>query len=184
CRSRYGVGGQFRLRPLDRGAKLRKPTAVGTWMRHEDTLRESERQIGAHLVDALEPSCARVRDGAGVSRRGQVAKAEPGIIMARADDPVEIDLAQRGHRGTARISSPTSTSSSSAASRSMQIPFFGSRLIDAQQARNCVSRPVPTSIFVRPPSAISQIISVVDSRMVLMRSVAEVTVGPPSKMST
>ena len=38
-------------------------------------------------------------DLAGIGGRGEVAEAEPGIIVARPDDAVEIDLAERHHLG-------------------------------------------------------------------------------------
>src|SRR6185436_17899791 len=128
-----------------------------------------EREVGAHLVDALQRRGARLRDVAGIALRREVAEAQARIIVARPDDPVEIDFAQH-HLATARTSSPIFTPSMRAASGSIAIPFLGTRRTDAQQARNFFSRPAATIILVLPPSSIL--------------SIWAVTVGPPSKMST
>ena len=37
---------------------------------------------------------------AGIARRGEVAEAEPGVIVAGTDDPVEVDFGER-HAGSA-----------------------------------------------------------------------------------
>ena len=90
-------------------------------MRQKNSLRESEFQVGAHLLEALQRRRPRLRDVAGIARRGEVAEAQPRVIVAGADDAVEIDLAQ-AHRVTMWMVSPISTSSSSAASRSIWTP--------------------------------------------------------------
>ena len=66
---------------------------IGARMREQDALRQPQGEVGAHLGDALQRGGARVRDMPGVARCGEVAGAEPGIIVARPDQPVEVDLA-------------------------------------------------------------------------------------------
>src|SRR5947209_61062 len=183
-RSGHCVRGKFRLRLLDRCPKLRQPGAIWPRVRQKNPLGEAERKIRAHLLDSLEGCGARPRHCARIAGRSEIAEAEPGVIVTGPDNSIEIDFRERHYRETARIWSPTVTLSSSAASRSIPMPLFGSRFTDAQHARKSLRRPVAISNFVRPPSAISPMVSAVDSRTVRMRSVGEVTVGPPSKMST
>src|SRR5215217_5622501 len=114
-----------------------------------------------------------------IARRCEVAEAQSRIIVARADDPVEIDLDQRHQRATINTSSPTLTFSSSAASGSIAIPLRPTFFTDAQQQAKSFMRPLATSIFSPPPSEISTTVSAFDSRTVRIRSVAQVTVGPP-----
>src|SRR6185503_7909282 len=153
-------------------------------VRHENALGEPERQVRTHLLDALQCRGPRLGDLSAVPHRRDITEAQSGIIVARPDDPVEVDLDKRHQRGTITISSPTWTSSSSAASGSIATPFFGSFRTLAQQARKSVSRPLATIALIFPPSAISPTVSSEDSRIVRMSSVSTVTVGPPSKMST
>ena len=102
-----GVGGPHRrggqrLR-LEVGGSLRigrrqcvEPAMVGAGVGRQDALREPEREIGAHLRQALERRLARAGDLAGVARGGEIAGRETGIIVAGPDDAVEVDLDQSG----------------------------------------------------------------------------------------
>jgi len=111
-------------------------------------------------------------------------KAKKAEDMTALDDLMTYQSFAQAHFATVSTVSPTPTSSIAAASGSIMIPFFGSFLIEAQQARNFFNRPVAARTFVVPPSPISPIFSSRDSRTVRMSSVRAVTVGPPSKMST
>src|SRR2546423_12181462 len=133
-------------------------------MGQEYALGEAEREVGAHLVETLQRRGARPRDFARVAGRGEIAEAQARIIVARPDDPVEINFAQ-AHLATVTTLSPTSTSSSSAASRSMQIPFLGTRLTAAQAARKCLRRPAATSILSEPASPLSPIVCPTAARL-------------------
>ena len=64
-------------------------------MRQEDALRQAEPQIVPHLLEALQRRRAREGGLARIGGGGEIAEAEPGIIVARPDDAVEIDLDQR-----------------------------------------------------------------------------------------
>ena len=76
----HGRGGQrigeqtifsiFRCR-----AKLRQPAVVGSVVRQEDALHQTQPEIGAHLLDALKRRSARLRGAASVLRRCQIAEA-------------------------------------------------------------------------------------------------------------
>src|SRR4029079_19575050 len=151
-------------------------------MVQEDPWCETESELGAHVGESLQCGGARLRDLAGVAGRGKVAETEPRIIVAGPDDAVEIDLA-KAHFANATTASPISTSSSSAASRSRQMPFLPSRLTDPHAARKSVRLPAATIIFDGPASRISASVSLRASRIVRIWSVCAVTVGPPSKMS-
>ena len=70
--------------------------AVRPRVRQENALREAEREIRAHLVEALKRRRAGLRHLPGIAGRGEIAEAQTGIIVAGADDAVEIDLAE-GH---------------------------------------------------------------------------------------
>jgi hypothetical protein len=63
-------------------------------VRKENSLRQAEREIGAHFFDTLECRCARFGNVAGVTHRRKVAEAEAGIIMTRPNDSVEVDFDQ------------------------------------------------------------------------------------------
>ena len=126
-RGRHRVGGECRLGLLDARTEPGEPTAMRPRVRQENALREPQCEIGAHLVDALERCAARLRNLAGVAHRRNIAEAQACVIVAGADDPVEIDFAQ-AHLATVTTLSPTSTSSSSAASRSMRTPFLPTRI--------------------------------------------------------
>ena len=91
-RGRHGVGGKHRVGLLDGRPELGQPAAIGARLRQEDALRQAEREVGPHLVDALQRRGARLRHLAGVARRGEVAEAQAGVIVARPDDPVEVDF--------------------------------------------------------------------------------------------
>jgi hypothetical protein len=67
---------------------------VGARVRHEETLRQPQRQVGAHLVEALQRRGARLRHLTSVSRRGEIAQAEARIIVAWPDDAVEVNFLQ------------------------------------------------------------------------------------------
>ena len=94
------ASGEQRLGGLERGAELVQPAAVGPRVGDEEALREPERQVGAHLGDALQRGGAGLRDLLRVAGRGEVAQAQARIIVAWPDDPVEIDLGERHQRGT------------------------------------------------------------------------------------
>ena len=107
-RRAHRVGDQMRLGGLGRRPKRGQPLARRARLGHEQSLRQPERQIGAHLVEPLQRRRARLRHRSGIFRRGEIAEAQPGIIVAWPDDPVEIDLADC-HRAIASTRSPTST---------------------------------------------------------------------------
>ena len=110
-RYRRGIGGphggrRHRLRLQMRGCRgvVRrqgaKPAVIGARMREQDALRKSECEVRAHLGDPLQRGGARMRYGTCVARGGEIARAETGIIVARPDDSVEVDLAEHQLRGT------------------------------------------------------------------------------------
>ena len=70
---------------------------VGARQRGEKALHQPQRQIVAHLVEPLQCRSTRVRRIAAVAGRRQIAQAEPGIVVAGADQAVEIDFGQ-AHR--------------------------------------------------------------------------------------
>ena len=90
-----------RARPARRGSGRR-------WGRRKPCARP-RREIVPHLLDALQRRGAREGDRRRLGGRGEVAEAEPRIIVARPDDAVEIDLDQRhgsapdGEEGVARL---------------------------------------------------------------------------------
>ncbi len=96
-RGRERGGAQLAARLRRRRAELGQPGPVRARMRQQHALRQPEPQIVPHLLDALQRRGARIGDLALVRRRREVAEAEPGIIVARPDDAVEIDLDER-HR--------------------------------------------------------------------------------------
>src|SRR3546814_9977048 len=49
------------------------------------------------LFRALQRRGARLRHIAGMARRRDIAAAEPGVVVAWADDPVEVDFGEHGH---------------------------------------------------------------------------------------
>ncbi len=103
-RSAHCIGGQCAVGVLDVRPKLGQPLPRRPRLRHENSLHEAERQIGAHLVESLERRRPRLRHVAGVAGRGEVAEAQSRIIMAGPDNPVEVDFAD--HLGTASTRSP------------------------------------------------------------------------------
>jgi hypothetical protein len=67
---------------------------IGPCEREQHALGQAEREVGPHLGDPLQRGAARRGDLAGVAGRGEVAGAEAGVIMAWADQAVEVDLLQ------------------------------------------------------------------------------------------
>ena len=94
-RGRQSGGAQDLGGILDAGAERAQPAAVRALVRREDPLRQAEPHIVPHLLDALKRRGARKSDAAGIGRGGEIAEAEPGIIVARPDHAVEIDLDER-----------------------------------------------------------------------------------------
>ena len=141
-RRAHRVGDQMRLGALRRRPKRGEPLARRARLGDEQSLRQPERQIGAHLVETLERRRARLRHCSGILRRGEIAEAQPGIIVAWPDDPVEIDLADCGsfapsqpsHRAIASTRSPTSTLSNPNTSGSTRNSPRSSRRARAMQA--------------------------------------------------
>lgn len=78
------------------GCERAEPKMVGAGVRQQDSLRQPERDVAAHLGDALQGGGARVADRACVLGCRQIAATEPGVIVAGPDQPVEIDLDQPG----------------------------------------------------------------------------------------
>ena len=76
-----------------RKAKLAQPCRGRPVVREQQPLRQAEFEHATHLGDALQGRRARGGDSTRVAGRGEVAERQPGIIMARADEAVEIDLA-------------------------------------------------------------------------------------------
>ena len=72
-----------------------EPAFVGPPVRKQDALGETEPEIVPHLGEALQRRRARRGDPALVRGGGEIAEAEAGIIVARPDHPVEIDLDHR-----------------------------------------------------------------------------------------
>ncbi len=68
---------------------------IGARKRGQETLRQTQREIVPHLGDALQRGCARIAGIALVTGAGDIAEAEPGIIVRGTDDPVEIDFLKR-----------------------------------------------------------------------------------------
>src|SRR3546814_1683966 len=76
-----------------------------------------------------------------MARRRDIAAAEPGIIMARADEPVENDFGEHGYRPTQLIASTLPTPHMRAVSPSIVPP--GPAF--PKQQRKSPSRPVAHS---------------------------------------
>jgi hypothetical protein len=93
-RGRHRSGADVRIGAFGIGAEADEPRQIRTRMWQKNTLRQAECEICAHLFNALQRSDARVRDGTGVFCGCEIAEAEPGIIVAGADDPVEVDFDQ------------------------------------------------------------------------------------------
>jgi hypothetical protein len=87
-------GQQRRIGRSRIGAQLGQPAHVGPVMRQQHALRQPQRKAGAHLGYALQGRLPREGGLARVAGGGQIAKAQPGKIMARADDAVEINFLQ------------------------------------------------------------------------------------------
>ena len=117
-----------------------------------NSLRQAQREIRPHLVDALQGGGPRLRHLPRMLHRRDIAEAQARIIVRRADDSVEVDFA-KGHQREAAITwSPTLISSSSAASASMHSPFFLARFVEAKQARNSSGGRRRGASWSRPPS--------------------------------
>src|SRR5205085_8620867 len=87
-------GGTEPIGPAILAAECGEPVSVRAAVGEEDALGEAEAEIVPHLGDALQRRLARESGGAGIGGGGEIAEAEPRIIVARPDDPVEIDLDQ------------------------------------------------------------------------------------------
>src|SRR5688572_1804810 len=121
----------------------------------------------AHLLDALERRCARKSDHALVHGRGDVADAQSRIIVARADDAVEVDLDKRhAQRATARKVSPVFSPSSSPVAPSTVALSPSLVATWPKPAAKSASRPAATSIF--SPSGSSVVPASFSSRASLM----------------
>ncbi len=80
---------------LDIGGDRGQEAVIGARQRQEKALGQAQLAIAAHLLESLQRRGAGIRDIAGMSGRGEIAGAEPGIVMGWAHDPVEIDLDER-----------------------------------------------------------------------------------------
>ena len=96
CRGRKRGGAKRVRHDFGAGAERLQPLPVRPPVGQKHPLGEAEAEIVAHLDHALQRRGARVGDDALVGGRGEVAEAEAGIIVARPDDAVEIDL-HRAH---------------------------------------------------------------------------------------
>jgi hypothetical protein len=147
-RGRHRIGAQACVRIGHGRPERGEPALVGPVQRQEDALRQPQRQIGAHLGQPLQCGAARVRGLARIGRRGEVAEAEAGEVVAGADDAVEVDLGER-HRGTCVTRSPTAMPSAAADSGSMAMPPSTSAT-RPMQARKAAS--VPWATMLSAPS--------------------------------
>ena len=77
-------------------AEAAEPVQVGALGRHEQALRQPEVEAGAHLGETLQSGIAGLRGATGVRRAGDVAEAEPGVIVGRTDQTVEVDFSDHG----------------------------------------------------------------------------------------
>ena len=146
------------------------------------------RRLCAHLLDALQRRRAREGDVALVGGGGEVAEAEAGIIVARPDDAVEIDLDQRHQlsarprgrcrpaRGRAARRSPASSVAVPSAPR-RDMAVAGGEIGEPRRRRASSARR-PARRRCRPGSARAP------RGSVRIWSVGADMVGPPSKMST
>ena len=99
----------------------------------QEALRQPAFHIAAHLGDALQRGGTREGRIAAVAGTGNIAQAQPGVIVAGADDPVEIDFLKhilsvrrcRAQRATLHTSSPSPTSSVRAHNASIAIEPSG-----------------------------------------------------------
>src|SRR5690606_12716202 len=101
--------------------ELVEPRPVGPRQWDEEALGETERAVVAHLLEPLQRRFARIGHVARMGGRREVAEAEAGVVVARPDDPVEVDLDQ-AQRGTDHTVSPMPTPSRSAACESSEMP--------------------------------------------------------------
>src|SRR3546814_15250373 len=58
------------------------------------------------LFRSLQRCRARLRHIARMARRRDIAAAEPGVVVAWADDPVEVDFGEHGHASFRPLSAP------------------------------------------------------------------------------
>ena len=91
---RQGIGQQRGIGRGRIGAQLAQPAPVGPIVRQQHALRQPQRQASAHLGHALQGRLTRKGGLAGIAGGGQIAKTQPGKIMAGAHDAVEIDFLQ------------------------------------------------------------------------------------------
>ena len=171
---------------LDAGAELGQPGAVGPAVGEEQALGKAEAEIVPHLLQPLQRRRARVRDQALVGRRGDVAEAEARIIVARADDAVEIDLGERhlaahGEEGVAGLRCRAGRRF-----RGRACAVSSAEIADVAAAGGEIARAGRWRASCSCPSTLSPTVSSTssrDSRTVRTWSVGAVMVGPPSKMS-
>jgi hypothetical protein len=71
---------------------------AGAIVRRQHRLGDSQIAHEAHLCEALLRRGARIRDLPRVGRAGDVPGAQPGVIVCRSDQAVELDLGHREER--------------------------------------------------------------------------------------
>ena len=104
--SRHSGRADMRLCLGDIGAQAREPLGIGAPLREEQPLPQAQLDVAAHLFQPLQRGGARLRHGAGVARGGEIAEAKAGIVVAGADQPVEIDFGDAHARPAMVKSSP------------------------------------------------------------------------------
>src|SRR5438034_454745 len=92
CRGRgeHLLVGASKAEPPERGK-------TGTVMRREHRLPHAERVHEAHLRQPFERGQTRVTVAPLVRHAGDVAEAEPAVVVRGSDDAVEVELAMVGH---------------------------------------------------------------------------------------
>ena len=91
----------------------------GPLVRRQHRLRKSARRQRAHLGQSLQRRFARIGDETRIVFGREVARREPGVVVRRAGDAVEVEFGHRefavqrsaGDSGTARTVSPSATPS-------------------------------------------------------------------------
>ena len=109
ARCRHRIGGKRRLGLLDRRperGRASRGAGAGAAGRCPGA---SPSARFARILSSPERRRRGCDTCAGVARRGDVAEAQPRIIVARADDPVEVDLAQRHLSASTRATSSSPT---------------------------------------------------------------------------
>ena len=94
-RGRPGRGAQRGILAAVEGERFAQH-AIGPRQRQEEALRKPARHIAAHLGEALQRRLARVARLPAMARAGDIAEAEPCVIVRGADDPVEVDFLEHG----------------------------------------------------------------------------------------